>query len=279
MELPKGKLIAIGGNEDKGIARPGSTLKDHQDTFETGILKRILSEIGKDDLRLAVITTASSIPEEVGENYKQAFSRLGCKNVNVLHIKTREDTLNPEWLEEIKNVHGVLFTGGDQIRLSMIFGGTEFLEILYERYEKEEGFLIAGTSAGAMAMGNNMIYMADRYKVNITSGLGFIKNVILDTHFINRKRFARLARTVASNPSCFGIGLGEDTGVVITNGNMIETIGSDMIVIFDGHSIKHTNIDHVKDSTPLSIENLIVHVLSRGNCYCLQERKFFVQKV
>ena len=279
MELPKGKLIAIGGNEDKGIVRMGAVLKDHQDTFETEILKRILSEINKENLRLAVITTASSIPEEVGENYIQAFNRLGCENITVLHIKTRQDALNPEWLEEIKNVHGVLFTGGDQARLSVIFGGTEFLEILHERYEKEPDFLIAGTSAGAMAMGYNMIYMSNRNKVNITTGLGFINNVIIDTHFINRRRFARLARIVAGNPSCFGIGLGEDTGIVIKEGSMIETIGSDMVVIFDGHSIKYTNIDHIKDSSPLSIENLIIHVLSRGNCYCLKERKFLVKKV
>lgn len=280
MEIPKGKLIAIGGNEDKGSEQGRPALKDQSDFFEFGILRRVLTEICGNDSRIEVITTASSIPEETGQNYIEAFNKLGCKSINVMHIKKREDALSPDYINRIKKADGVLFTGGDQMRLSMIFGGTEILEILKNRYMNER-FVIAGTSAGAMAMSGSMIYRASRAnilkdKINTTSGLGFIENVIIDSHFINRKRFARLTTTVASNPGSFGIGLGEDTGIIITKGHRIETIGSGMIVIFDGHDIKYSNIADVKYGDPLSIENLIVHVMAKGNCYLLKDRKFLV---
>ena len=121
---PKGKLISIGGSEDKGSAiLPQHEVKAHLHFFEFGILKRIISEMKGVDSLMEVITTASVIPEEVGENYIQAFTKLGCSKIGLIHIKTREDTLNPEYLERIKNADGVLFTGGNQLRLSMIFGG------------------------------------------------------------------------------------------------------------------------------------------------------------
>lgn len=281
MESPKGKLISIGGSEDKGTGMdPSFIQKEHLVFFEFGILKRILSEMKGTDSIIEIITTASQIPEEVGENYVQSFGRLGCKNVGVMHIKNREDSLNPEFIERIKKASGVMFTGGNQLRLSMIFGGTDILKLIYDRYRNDD-FLIAGTSAGAMAMSNTMIYHGSsthallKGEVKITTGLAFIKDVIIDSHFVVRGRFGRLSQAVASNPGCIGIGLGEDTGVLIKEGNKMEAIGSGLIIIFDGHNIRHSNIADLKEGAPISIENLVVHVMAKGNFYYIQERKFF----
>ncbi len=282
MEIPKGKLISVGGNEDKGTdIEKNFTQKNYLDFFESGILKRILKELENDkESRIEVITSASMIPEEVGENYTEAFAKLGATNVGLMHIKKREDCLNQDYIERIRKCDGVMFTGGNQLRLSMIFGGTEILSILHERY-KNENFVIAGTSAGAMAMSNTMIYQGSstesllKGEVKITTGLGFLQNVIIDSHFVKRGRFGRLAQAVAGNPGCIGIGLGEDTGVLVTNGNDLEAIGSGLIIIFDGHQIKHTNIADIEEGTPLSIENMIVHIMAKGNHYQVRQRKFF----
>ncbi len=277
----KGKLIAIGGNEDKGTeAEPNFEQKNNLNFFELQILSRIVHETRKQkDSRIEVITSASSIPNEVGDNYYWAFNKIGCNNIGLMHIRNRDEAQNPEILERIKNCDGIMMTGGNQMRLSTIFGGTQFLKILHERMINED-IVVAGTSAGAMAMSNTMIYQGSsagaliKGEVKITTGLAFIKDVIIDSHFDKRGRFGRLAQAVASNPSCIGIGLGEDTGVLITDNNHLEAIGSGLVVIVDGHDIHHSNIADLAEGSPISIENLIVHVMTRGNAYDLRDRKF-----
>jgi cyanophycinase len=277
---PKGKLIAIGGNEDKGTyPNPATKKKYYLNFFELGILKRVVSEMGGNDAIIEVITTASMIPDEVAQMYLSAFGILGCSNIRVMPIKEEQDALEPEYLERIKVCNGVMFSGGDQSRLTSIFGGTEFAHILNERYWKDD-FVIAGTSAGAMAMSEVMIKGGSSFDalmkgtVRIGQGLGFIGQVIIDSHFVKRGRFGRLMESVAAHPDCVGIGLGEDTGVLITNGNMIETIGSNLVIIADGHHMGHNNWPDVAKGTPLSLENMLMHVLAKGNRYHIHERKF-----
>ncbi len=279
MEIPKGKLISIGGAEDKGTENEGHyTQQSNLNFFELGILKRVVHVMGGVHVRIEVITTASSIPVEVGENYETAFGKIGCTNVGVMNIRNREDARKQEFVDRIKVCDGVMFSGGDQLRLTTIFGGTEFLDVLHERYH--EGLVIAGTSAGAMAMSNTMIYQGKsdlahlKGEVKITTGLAFINNVIIDSHFDKRGRFNRLAQAVASNPSCTGIGLGEDTGVIVTNGNHMEVIGSGAVVVIDGKDIHHSNITDVGIGTPISVENLRVNILVHGNSYLVKERQF-----
>jgi len=281
MEHPKGKLIPIGGNEDKGTEHePNFIQKNNLNFFELQILSRIVSETKGKTSHIEIITTASSIPEEVGDNYLHTFAKLGCDNVRLMHIKNREDVMYEDYIQRMRECDGVLFTGGNQLRLSSIFGGTQILEILKDRYMHED-FVIAGTSAGAMAMSNTMIYHGSssealmKGEVKITTGLAFISNVIIDSHFVSRGRFGRLVQAVAANPGCIGIGLGEDTGVLITGGNHMEAIGSGLVILFDGHHIKHSNLADLKEGSPISIENLVVHVLAKGNTYNLKERKFF----
>ena len=278
--IPKGKLIAIGGAEDKGTdLEKGEVFRSNLNFFELGILRRIVEVAGGTEARLEVITTASTIPYEVGENYLNAFGKIGCTDIGVIHIRNREDALNEAYIQRISTCAGVMFSGGNQLRLTAIFGGTRFLEIIKNRY-RTENFLIAGTSAGAMAMSNTMIYEGNatrahlKGEVKITTGLGFMDQVIFDSHFEKRGRFARLAQAVSANPSCIGIGLGEDTGMLITQGNRMEAIGSGLVIIVDGHDIKHTNMADIPEGNPLSIENLKVHFCAKGNGYLVREREF-----
>jgi cyanophycinase len=165
-----------------------------------------------------------------------------------------------------------MFSGGNQLRLSSIFGGTEFLDILHQRFN-DERIIIAGTSAGAMAMSNTMIYEGNatnahlKGEVRITTGLAFMKGVIIDSHFNKRGRFPRLAQAVASNPGTIGIGLGEDTGVIVRNGEELEAIGSGAVIIVDGRKIGTNNIADIDFGEPISVENIVVHILSKGNIY------------
>lgn len=279
--LPKGKLLAIGGNVDKGTEPEHRySQSSNLNFFELGILKRLVKEIGKENPVIEVITSASSIPEEVGDNYFEAFAKVGNNICNLMHIRKREDAFKPEYIERIRTCDAVMFTGGNQLRLSMIYGGTEIHQILQDRYMTDENFVIAGTSAGAMAMSSTMIYQGSstesllKNEVKMTAGLGFIGGVIIDTHFVTRGRFGRLAQAVAANPSCIGIGLGEDTGVIISEGYKFEGVGSGLVIIFDGRSIMHTNIAEVPDGTPISIGNLVVHVMAKGDNYNLETKRF-----
>jgi cyanophycinase len=282
MSLPVGKLIAIGGAEDKGSSENGEVHKSNLNFFELGILRRIVEEAGGPPSQIEVITTASTIPYEVGNNYLDAFGKIGCTNVGLMHIRNREDAMQEEYIDRLRLCNAVMFSGGNQMRLSATFGGTEFLKILHQRYHSQD-FVIAGTSAGAMAMSNTMIYEGSAVRahlkgeVKIATGLGFIDNVIIDSHFEKRGRFNRLAQAVATNPSSIGIGLSEDTGMLVTEGNKMEAIGSGLVIIIDGQNILHSNIADIPVGNPISIENLKVHFCEKGNGYIIDERKFLME--
>ncbi len=280
MFINKGKLIVIGGAEDKGIViEKGSFFKDNLNFSELGILKRIVEEAGGVSARIEVITTASMIPYEVGNNYMDAFGRIGCTNVGVMNIRTREDATKEEFTGRVEKCDAIMFSGGNQLRLTATFGGTMFLRILKHRYNTEP-IVVAGTSAGAMAMSSTMIYEGDASKahlkgeVKITTGLGLMDNVIFDSHFEKRGRFGRLSQAVGANPSCIGIGLGEDTGLFISEGDKMEVLGSGLVIIIDGHDIRHTNIADIPEGNPMSVEHLIVHLCAKGNGYVVSERKY-----
>jgi cyanophycinase len=281
MEIPKGKLFAIGGAEDKGVElEKEESVRNNLNFFELGILRRIVEEAGGPNIRIEVITTASMIPIEVGENYLNAFGKIGCTDIGLLSIRNRADASQKEYIERIRNCDAVMFSGGNQLRLTATFGGTEFLEIIHHRYREDNNFLIAGTSAGAMAMSQTMIYQGNataahlKGEVKLTTGLGFMGDVIFDSHFEKRGRFGRLAQAIATNPSAVGIGLGEDTGMLITKGNIMEAVGSGLVMIIDGHGIGHNNIADIPEGNPISVENLMVHFCEKGNGYLLKERKF-----
>jgi cyanophycinase len=244
MQQVKGTLIPIGGNEDKGIET------NEMYTLEfigEGILSHVVREAGDTSAKIVIIPTASSIPVEVGRNYLTAFTTLGCRYVEVLDIRTRKDAEKKKAIELIKEANCVMFSGGDQSKITSRIGGTELHEILLHRYRNEEGFVIAGTSAGAMAMATEMIAGGSAAEsfvkgaVIMQKGLGLIPELIIDTHFIRRGRFGRQSEAVAKFPQLLGFGLAEDTGVIIRNGNACTVIGSGMVIVFDGSTLTHNN--------------------------------------
>jgi len=282
---PIGKLIIIGGAVDKGSFTElnfEDQVENNLNFFEKGILKRIIDE-SKHGLnsRIEIIPTASKIPETVGAEYARAFAFLGADNVHVLKISNREEVLGEHVEERVKNADVIFFTGGDQLRLTSIFGGTPIHDLLIKKYQEEE-FIYVGTSAGAHSASKSMIYQGSsqeallKGEVKITCGLGLIDHVIIDTHFVQRGRIGRLCQAVVSNPKTLGIGLGEDTGLLITNGNRMEALGSGLVMLVDGRHITDTNITDVDLGEPISIKNLVVHVMSIGDNYLLDEHRFTI---
>ena len=229
---------------------------------------------------IEVITTASQIPQIVGPEYKKAFEFLGAKNVNILDIINREQANSDGITARATAADVVMFTGGDQLRLTSILGGTRFHDIILQKYQ-EENFIYAGTSAGAAAASENMIYQGSsseallKGEIKTTQGLGFIDNVIVDTHFVQRGRIGRLFQAVVNNPRTLGIGLGEDTGLFIDN-DIMTAIGSGLVILVDGRFIKDTNLTNIDLGKPISIDNLIVHVLSQNDFYDLKEKNLTI---
>ncbi|MBT8266526.1 MAG: cyanophycinase [Bacteroidia bacterium] len=276
MQDIKGTLIPIGGNEDKGLEESEIY---HLEFIDEGILYHVVKEAGGTNANIVVIPTASSIPDEVGENYLSAFSKLGCKNVTILDIRSKKDSKKSQTVELIKKANCVMFSGGNQSKITDKIGGSVIHEILRDRYLNEEGFVIAGTSAGAMAMAQEMIAGGSAVEafvkgaVTMYKGLGLINELIIDTHFIRRGRFGRQAEAVAKHPELIGVGLAEDTGMIIKNGNDCTVIGSGMVIIFDGSNLTHNNEKLLDDGTPMTMTNLTVHVLSNSDSFHIKDRK------
>ena len=284
---PKGKMIIIGGGVDKGSFTEQEftdQVENNLNFFETGILRRLLNESSKGlNSCIEIVPTASKIPKVVGGEYAKAFRFLGVENVGVLNIKSRGECSAIEMLDRVKKADIVFFTVGDQLRLTSIIGGTKLQELLLSKYMDEE-FIYAGTSAGAACVSNQMIYQGSsseallKGEIKITSGLGFISGVTIDTHFVKRGRIGRLFQAIVSNPRTLGLGLGEDTGLLIQNGTKMEAIGSGLVILVDGRKITDTNISDISLGEPVSINNLVVHVMSKGDVYELDRHRFTIFK-
>jgi cyanophycinase len=208
-----------------------------------------------------------------------AFTTLGCKNVTVLNIRSVKDSEKAESIQLVKDADCIMFSGGDQSKIKNRIGGTTIHQILLDRYKNEEGFVIAGTSAGAMAMTNEMIAGGSpkdafvKGSVTMYNGLGLIPELIIDTHFIQRGRFGRVSQAVSKFPNLVGFGLAEDTGMIIKNGNDCTVIGSGMVIVFDGHKLTHNNEKVLEEGTPMTMVNLIVNILTNGDLYDIKNRR------
>lgn len=271
----KGILIPIGGNEDKGAENSESF---HLEFIEEGILSRVVKESGGTDALIVIIPTASSIPKEVGENYQYAFRKLGCSNIQVMDIRERSQSEDPTFINLVKRADCIMFSGGNQSNIIKIIGGSTMHEILLERYQNEP-LVIAGTSAGAMCMSHEMITGGSSTEafikgaVGMGKGMNFISHLVIDSHFIRRGRFGRLAEAVAKFPKLVGIGLAEDTGLVIKHGDTIEVIGSGMVIIFDPRKLKFNNQSIIENGTPMSLTNLKTHILANGDRFNIKKKK------
>lgn len=284
--IPKGKLLIVGGHEDKGEIT-GENLKIHkkkisQSHFE--ILGALISKIPRNHHVIEIIASASCIPIEMEQMYIDSYKREGFTKVGIIKVENLKDGSDPISIEKIKNAHAVFFTGGSQTKLVSLLAKTKLLETIKKKYHSDKNFIVGGTSAGAMVIpeiiitGGLIREALFKDDIKISKGFDFIKEIIVDTHFIKRGRFARLTHAVTLNPTCLGIGLEEDTALIISNGNQAECLGSGMVILIDGSKINSTNIDKVGSCTPIVVENLIINILAEGSCYLLNERKFTTHK-
>ena len=275
----KGTLIPIGGNEDKGA---GKNERDTLEFIQEGILAQIVKESGGPNGLFVIVPTASSIPVEVGQSYLDAFGILKCNNVVVMDIRKKEQSEKSEFLELTRKANCIMFSGGDQSKISKKIGGSSLHKILMDRYQNDAGFVIAGTSAGAMAMSTEMIAggnPADSFTkgaVKMGKGLGLTPGIMFDTHFIQRGRFGRITQAVAKYPHILGIGLAENTGLVIKNGESLKVIGTGMVIVFDGEDLGHNTESELPIGTPMTITNLKVQVLANSDTYNLSTKKVHV---
>jgi len=273
---PKGTLIAIGGSIEKDIDKIDDRLK--ADFGKEVILKEIIKHAGGTDSRFEIITTATDLPGEAGDEYREIFSKLGVENLGILDIHARDSANSSSVAERIKKADILLFTGGDQNQIIDYLNETNAHDIIHDRYLNEE-LVIAGTSAGAAMMGEEMIEVGKETEVlmkndlKMGKGLGFIKEILFDTHFIQRGRFERLAEAVADFPDKLGIGLDEDTGIVIKEGDECEIIGSGMVTLIDGSDFDYENYKKLKNGVPISLLNLKVHIMSPKDKYYINEKK------
>ena len=270
-----GTLIPIGGNEDKGI---DTGEQYHLEFIQESILSRVVKESGGQEAKIVIIPTASSIPDEVSKNYIQAFGKLGCQDIHIMDIRNRDQSEDPENLRIMERAQCIMFSGGNQSKITRNISETSLHQILLSRYETDK-LVIAGTSAGAMCMSHEMIAGGSSREafvkgaVKMDKGLGFIPKLTIDSHFIRRGRFGRLAEAVAKYPELIGIGLAEDTALVIKKGKIFEVIGSGMVILFDPRKLKHNNQEILEEGTPMSLINLKTHVLANGDRFNIKKGK------
>lgn len=262
--IPKGILIPIGGGEDKEESKE--------------VLSRIIAETGKKNPNICLITLATGVPKKVAENYEKAFRDLHITNLSVIHYTSRKGADTDDNLKKIEASDLIMFSGGKQLKITRLLGGTHLLTQIKQRYYDEPNFVVAGTSAGAAAMSNIMIISGNskdaliKGSLELTNGLDFINSVIIDTHFVQRGRIGRIIQAVACNPGVLGLGLGEDTSVIIKEGVM-EVCGSGLVIIVDGTESDFTDLTDIKNGDPITVEGIKVNVLGPGKKFHISEQK------
>lgn len=254
-----GNLIIIGGAEDKKGRKK--------------ILNYVASKVKNTDKLLLIATVATEYPKEVGEEYTKIFKSLGVNNIRELHVTKREHCYSEENINLIKEASVVFFTGGDQLRITSILGGTKIYEEMQNAYK--EGCFFVGTSAGASVMSGTMIVGGENEEspskctLKMAPGLGLLEEVIIDQHFAQRGRIGRLLACVAQNPEKLGIGIDEDTAICVNPKGILEVIGSGAIYITDGRDITYTNVSEQYQEEILSMFNVRLHVLTPGKKFDL----------
>lgn len=263
-----GKLIIIGGAEDKEGRKE--------------ILKSVSLELKNKSKALTIATLATEYPKEAWDKYKKVFSELGVKNLKVLDVSNRKDSFDENNLNIVRDSSIIFFTGGDQLRITSLVGGTP----LFDEFNKafQEGCILVGTSAGASIMSSTMIVKGDDEKsprkctLKMAPGFGFIKKVIIDQHFAQRGRIGRLLAGIAQNPETLGIGIDEDTAIVVDK-NEIKVIGNGAVYFLDGADLTFSNVSEKYQEEILSMYNVKMHILTAGNRFDLQKRVPFEEEI
>ena len=263
-----GNLIIIGGAEDKEGKKE--------------ILKKVCKCLDKKNDLLLIATVATEYPKEAEYKYRKAFKDLGVTNIEVLDIGTREDAFEEKNCDLIKQAKIIFFTGGDQLRITSLIGGTPIYDRLKE--VSEDGVYIVGTSAGASVMSDTMIVQGDddesprKCTLKMAHGLGLIKDVIIDQHFSQRGRFGRLLAGIAQNPEVLGIGIDENTAIIVNKEGNVEVIGEGAVYFIDGSEISYKNVSEQYSDEVLSIYNVKLHVLKENDKFSLIRRAPFEEE-
>ena len=256
-----GQLVIIGGAEDK--------------EGDCTILREFVRRAGGVSARIVVMTVATELPREVGENYIRVFERLGVEDVRIVDTVEREDASSATYLEAIEKATGVFFTGGNQARITSILKDTEIDRLLHKRLS--EGIVIGGTSAGAAMMPDVMIVEGDSETnprleiVEMEPGMAFLPGVVIDQHFLQRGRIGRLLSAVSQQPVVLGFGIDENTAIVVNN-NQFEVIGEGVVTVVDVSEITHTNLGQILKDEDLAICGAKLHILPHGYRFDLKKR-------
>ena len=262
-EIIGGHLLVIGGAEDK--------------YNERRILKKFLELAGGDKAEVLIVPVASDFPEFAADVYTQAFRNLGVANPRVLRATSRQDIVQADVEKLCDGVTGVFMTGGDQMRLVSLLGGTKLAEKL-RNLVRDTNVVMAGTSAGAAAMSTSMIVRGEpsshphKNAVKLSPGLGFLKNIIIDQHFSERGRISRLITAVSYNPYNLGIGIDENTAIILDGKGILEVFGQGSTTIVDGSQISFNEIAEVADNEAFSICGVQFHVFRDGLVYNYLDR-------
>jgi cyanophycinase len=248
---------------------------------EPKILKKILSVVKGKNPKIEIITSASKIPNKIGRDYTAALKALGCKSANLMHFTDRRQADKKEFIQRIADCDGIILTGGDQVRLCRTLLKSKLLTAIKTRFNSDPDFLIAGTSAGAMALpdimiadGNPSEALSKGY-IELSKGLGLLKGVIVDTHCIQRGRFGRLIEATATYPSHLGIGLGENTGVFFQKPEMVETIGSNLVVLIDASQLTYNNIARIRKDDEICVQDMKLHILPKHHKFNITKKEIY----
>lgn len=265
--LQKHKLVIIGGAEDKKGRKV--------------ILKDVCNLIDKEKDELLVVTVASEVQGLVSSDYKKVFEEIGVKNLKFLNMEFREEAYKEENIKKVKNAKLIFFTGGDQLRITSLIGGSP----IEEEFNNSRDKVIVGTSAGASVMSSTMILSGDdeeapsKKTVSMSAGLGFLTGVIIDQHFSQRGRIGRLISAISENPSTLGIGIDENTAIIVSREKKIKAIGEGAVYIIDGKDITYSNVWEEEKSRTFSIFNIKLHLLNKGDVFDLEKRIPFEEEV
>ena len=258
----KNAILVIGGAEDKVHGKE--------------ILQTFFNLSGGIDAIIGIVPCASREPNLIGERYYRLFNDMGAKEIKVLDVRDRAGADDSVYRNFVEDCTGIFLTGGDQLRLCGLLADTTLMNRIVERAQKRE-ISLAGTSAGAAVMGHHMISggssaeSPNRSLVDMAIGLGIIPEVLVDQHFYNRNRLARLLSAIAGNPQLLGIGIDEDTCAMFESDGMIQVIGKGSVTIVDPREMSYTNQKEVYGSEPLSMHNLKLHILGHGDRYDLHK--------
>ncbi|MBW4633946.1 MAG: cyanophycinase [Iphinoe sp. HA4291-MV1] len=258
----KRQLVIIGGAEDK--------------EGDCQILREFVRCAGGIKARIVIMTAATELPREVGENYIRVFERLGAEDVRIIDTERREDSSSSTALEAIGKATGVFFTGGDQARITSVLKDTELDAAIHKRFS--EGIVVGGTSAGAAVMPDVMIVEGDSETnprmeiVKLGPGLAFLSGVVIDQHFSQRGRLGRLIAALTQQPVVLGLGIDENTAIVVTD-NQFEVIGEGCVTVVDDSEVMHSNVDDILKDEPLAVCGAKLHILPQGYKFNLKTRK------